>query len=236
MNVRRLASSVAQDIRLQWRNGFYYASAFVALVLILLLIQFRNVDLSPLWPAIILENLVINAFYFMSGLVLLEKGEGTLEALLVTPLLDWEYLTSKVLSLTLLSLAETLLVVLIISGMPASLFWLVTGLLLQIGIFSLYGFIVVARYDSISEFLLPSILWTMAYSVPLLSYFDLWNSRLMLLHPIQAPLMLIEAAFGPVPAWQIGYGLLYGGLWLGIGFNYSRQAFYRFVIRKEGVT
>lgn len=235
MNVRRFGATLMQDIRLQWRNGFYYASAFVALVLILLLLQVRGVDMRAWWPAIILENLVINAFYFMSGLVLLEKGEGTLEALLVTPLLDWEYLASKVLSLTLVASVETLAVVLIISGVPANPFWLLLGLLFQIGIFSLYGFIVVARYDSISEFLLPSILWTMAYSLPLLTYFDLVQTRLMLLHPIQAPLALIEAAFGPVPGWQIGYGLLYGTLWLALAFSYSRRAFYRFVIREQGV-
>lgn len=235
MNVRRFGGTLMQDIRLQWRNGFYYASAFVALVLTLLLLQFPDIDLIALWPAIILENLVINAFYFMSGLVFLEKGEGTIEALLVTPLLDWEYLASKVLSLTLLALVETMVVVLIISGMPANPLWLLLGLLLQIGIFSLYGFIVVARYDSISEFLLPSILWTMAYSLPLLTYFDLVDSRLMFLHPIQAPLALIEAAFGPVPAWQIGYGLLYGGFWLAMAFTFSRRAYYDFIIRQHGV-
>ena len=89
MNTPRLLRTIVIDVRLQFRNGFYYASAFVAVVLVLFLSQLRAVDLGPWWPAIILENLVINAFYFMAGLVLLEKGEGTLEALVVTPLRDW---------------------------------------------------------------------------------------------------------------------------------------------------
>jgi fluoroquinolone transport system permease protein len=126
--------------------------------------------------------------------------------------------------------------VLLISGLPNNLLWLVVGLLLLIGVFSLYGFIVVARYDSISEFLLPSILWTMGYSLPLLSYFNIWQSPILYLHPIQAPLKLIEAAFMSVPSWQIVYGLSYGGLWLAIGLLFSRRAFYRFVVRKEGVS
>jgi fluoroquinolone transport system permease protein len=228
-------AAVTQDIRLQWRNGFYYASGFVALILILLMSQLNSVDFDYWWPPIILENLVINAYYFMSGLVLLEKGEGTLEALLVTPLTDWEYLSAKVLSLVLLATLETCVVVVVISGLPAQPHWLLLGLLLLIGIFALYGFVVVARYDSISEFLMPSILWTMAYSLPLLGYFNLWRSPLLYLHPIQAPLSLMEAAFMQQPAWKIWYGILYGGLWLGLGFYFSRRVFYQFIVRKEGV-
>jgi fluoroquinolone transport system permease protein len=228
-------AAVTQDIRLQWRNGFYYASGFVALILILLMSQLNSVDFDYWWPPIILENLVINAYYFMSGLVLLEKGEGTLEALLVTPLTDWEYLSAKVLSLVLLATLETCVVVVVISGLPAQPHWLLLGLLLLIGIFALYGFVVVARYDSISEFLMPSILWTMAYSLPLLGYFNFWRSPLLYLHPIQAPLSLMEAAFMQQPAWKIWYGILYGGLWLGLGFYFSRRVFYQFIVRKEGV-
>lgn len=236
MTTGRLFLATVQDVRLQFRNGFYYASAFVATILVLALLQLPAIDLKPWWPAIILENLVINSFYFMSGLVLLEKGEGTLEALVVTPLRDWEYLAAKSLSLTMLSLAETLVVLLLIQGLSFHWGWLMIGLLLQIGIFALYGFFVVARYDSISEFLLPSVLWTFGYSLPLLHYFNLWRSPLMFLHPIQAPLVLIEAAFRPVPGWQIVYGVLYGGLWLGLAFLAARRAFHRFVIRKEGVS
>lgn len=232
----RLGAAIIQDIRLQWRNGFYFASAFVALVLTLVLLQFGRLDYQYWWPPIILENLVINAFYFMSGLVLLEKGEGTLEALLVSPLRDWEYLSAKVLSLSLLALIETSLVVMLVSGMPANPLWLILGLLLLIGIFSLYGFFVVARYDSISDFLMPSIAWTLAYSLPLLGYLNLWRHPILYLHPIQAPLTLIEAAFRPLPSWQVLYGLLYGAIWLAIGLYVSRRAFYRFVVRKEGVS
>ncbi len=235
MSSIRFLRTVANDVRLQFRNGFYYASAFVAVVLVLFLYQLTSVDLRPWWPAIILENLIINAFYFMAGLVLLEKAEGTLEALVVTPLRAWEYLASKALSLGLLSLAETLVVVVLIQGLGFHWGWLVLGLLLQIGIFALYGFFVVARYDSISEFLLPSILWTLGYSLPLLYYFDLWRTPLMFLHPMQAPLVLLQAAFQPVPSWQLVYGLLYGGLWLALSLWAARRAFRRFVIRKEGV-
>ena len=75
-----------------------------------------DVNWSLWWPPVILENLVVNSFYFMAGLVLLEKREGTLEAQIVTPLKTGEYLLSKAISLGLLSVLESFLIILVISG------------------------------------------------------------------------------------------------------------------------
>ncbi|MFP3854079.1 MAG: ABC transporter permease [Anaerolineales bacterium] len=236
MSASRLFSTIAHDVRLQFRSGFYYASAFVGVIMVLLITGLPDFDMRPLWAPIILENLVINAFYFMSGLVLLEKGEGILQSLVVSPLRDVEYLSSKVISLTVLSIFETLLIVVLVSGLAINWLLLLVGLLILIGVLALYGFVVVARYDSISEFLMPSVLWTFGISLPLLYYFNLWRTPLMFLHPIQAPLVLIQAAFQSIPGWQIGYGLAYGSLWLAITLLLSRRAFHRFVVRKEGAS
>lgn len=231
----RLLSTLRCDARLQFRNGFYYVSAFVAAVFVLGLRQLPQVDWARWWPPILLENLVINAFYFMAGLVLLEKGEGTLEAQIVTPLRSGEYLASKVLSLGLLSCLESFAIVVLVSGLGFNWPLLAASVLMLIALFALYGFFVVARYDSITEFILPSAAWTMGLSLPLLYYFDVWRSWVMFLHPLQAPLVLMQAAFEPVPGWQILYGVLYSLLWIGVVFHFTRRAFYRFVIAKEGV-
>jgi len=233
--MNRLLSSARWDVSLQFRNGFYYVSAFTAVVMIVLLKQFPGVDFGYWWPAIITGNLTINAFYFMAGIVLLEKGEGTLEAQIVTPLRPWEILGSKVLTLGLLSLFETLVMIVILQGVNFNGFLLVTGIVLYIAMLSLYGFIVVARYDSISEFILPSALWTLGFSLPLLYYFDIWRSWIMFLHPLQGILLLLQAAFASVPAWQIVYGIGSSILWTGILMAFSLRAFRRFVVTKEGV-
>jgi fluoroquinolone transport system permease protein len=231
----RLLSLARWDVSLQYRNGFYFVSAFTAVFAIVLLKQFPGVDFGYWWPAIITANLTMNAFYFMAGIVLLEKGEGTLEAQIVTPLRPWEILGSKVLTLGLLSLFETLLIIVIVQGVHFNWLLLVTGIVFYIAMLALYGFIVVARYDSISEFLLPSALWTMGFSLPLLYYFDIWRSWIMFLHPLQAVLILLQSAFTSVPAWQIVYGIVYSILWTGIVLWLSLRACHRFVVTKEGV-
>jgi fluoroquinolone transport system permease protein len=100
----RLTSTMRWDVQLQIRNGFYYAAAFVAVVIIILLSQLRlpQLTLATLFPLFIFQNILINNFYFIAALVLLEKGEGTLEGLVVTPLRQSEYLASKLVNLALL--------------------------------------------------------------------------------------------------------------------------------------
>jgi len=230
----RLLSTMRLDARLQVRNGLYHAAGFVALAFVVLLRQFPQLDPSRLWPAIILENLVINSYYFVAGLVLLEKGEGTLEAQVVTPLRKEEYLLSKVATLTALALLETLLLVVLVQGPRFNWAALIGGIVLMVAIYTLYGFVIVSRYDSLNEFLLPSALWTLGFSLPLLHYFGLSQSWLFYLHPLQAPLVLLRAAFEPIAPWQILYGLLYGALWIGVVFWLGQRAFHQFVISKKG--
>jgi fluoroquinolone transport system permease protein len=233
--MNRLLSTARWDVSLQYRNGFYFVSAFVAVFFIILLRQFPSVDWSYWWPAIITGNLSINAFYFMAAIVLLEKNEGTLEAQVITPLRPWEILLSKVLTLGLLSLFETLLIVVLVQGVNFNWILLVSGIVFYIAMLSLYGFFVVARYDSISEFILPSVAWTMGFSLPLLYYFDIWRNPIMFIHPLQAILILIQGSFASVPTWQIVYGISYSILWTGIALYFSLRAFHKFVVVKEGV-
>src|SRR5258705_5397588 len=112
----------------------------------------------------VVGNLLIGTFSFIGGLVLLERGEGTLTAQVVTPLRIGEYLTAKVVTLTALALAETLVVVLVIAGWRFNALLLIAGAALAAALYCLAGFIAVARYTAINEYLLPSgayitILW-----------------------------------------------------------------------------
>jgi len=232
--MNRLLASLLLDIKMQFRNGFYYVSAFVALMLVLLLRQFGEVNWALWWPVIILENLVINTFYFMSGLVLLEKAEGTLEAQIVSPLRPWEYLSGKIGSLAVLSLLESLVVVVAVSGASFNWLLLILGILCLVALYVLYGFLVVVRYDSIGEFILPSAIWTMGFSIPLLYYFNFWRSSWIFLHPLQAPLILMQSAFEKIPSLQIAYGLGYSLLWIAIAYSLAQRAYHRFVVTKEG--
>lgn len=170
-------------------------------------------------PVFILSNLLIGTFYFIAGLVLLEKGEGTLIAQIVTPLRTWEYLASKVITLTFLALMENLLIVGLGYGLNFNLLPLLVGLISATALFILIGFVAVFRFNSINEYLFPSFLYTLLFIPPFLPYLGLGESWLFYLHPLQAPLLLTKAAFQPIATWQWLYGVLYAGLWIGLFLN-----------------
>lgn len=232
--MNRVWSTLQTDVRLQVRNGFYYAVVFVALVLVLALTRLGITDYRLVWPTLTIGNLLITTFYFMAGLILLEKSEGTLEAQIVTPLRPAEYLASKVLTLGSLSLLESSLIVLALAGFESNWLLFALGVSLTAVIYSLFGFIAVAGYDSINEFLFPSVLWVLASLPPLLYAAGVSDHWLFWLHPLQAPLVLLQGAFIQVPSWQILYGVFYGGFWAGIIFYFSLRVFRRFVVRREG--
>lgn len=232
--MKRLIATVVCDARLQIRNGFYYAAAFVAIFWTLALSRIPPDRLTLWMPVFILSNLLINTFYFMAGLVLLEKAEGTLMAQSVTPLRTWEYLVSKVATLGFVSVCESFVIVLFGYGTAFEPMAFLLGVISSAVIFALVGFLVVIRYDSINEFLFPSFLFTLLFVPPFLSYFGLIGSWLIYLHPIQGSLLLTQAAFERIENWQWLYSLVYSILWIGVVLFFSRRMFERFVIAAEG--
>ncbi len=186
-------------------------------------------------PVIVLSNVQINAFYFLAGLVLLEKAEGTLQAQVVTPLEPAEYLGSKVATLTVLSVVENVALVLATVGPPAVDPALVAGIVLASVLFCFAGFLAVARYDSINEFLMPSFVYTVVLTLPLLPYFGLLESRLFDLHPLQAPLALLRRSFdppgGPGP---LALAVATCVAWTALAGFFSLRAFHRFVVTEAG--
>lgn len=231
----RLTSTMKWDVRLQWRNGFYYAAIVIVVVFLLIFSQVAINNMEWIIPYLLINNMVIGTFYFMGGLVLLEKGEGSLEARVTTPLRPTEYLTAKVVTVAGLALVESVLIVMITTGMDVNWLFIVAGVTTTAVILCLVGFIAVVRYESINEYLLPSILYILIICLPLGTYLAGWNHWLLYLHPLQATLRLIAGGWQPMPWWQTIYCLSYSLLWIGILARLSLRAFHRFVITKQGV-
>lgn len=231
----RMLTMLGCDVRLQARNGFYLVTVVVVLIWVPLLRQLPPDTLPWLLPGLLLGNLHVNTFYFMGGLLLLEKGEGTLAAQLVTPLRAGEYLASKLISLTLLALAENGLIVLLVHGPGVRWLPLLLGLALAASLYTLVGFLVVIRYDAINAYLLPSMLVSGGLLLPVLAYAGGWSSWLLLAHPLQGTLWLLRAGWETLTAEQWGYALLFPLLCAGGAFAACRRAFLPFVVRAEGV-
>jgi fluoroquinolone transport system permease protein len=232
--MKRLLSTTRWEATLQQRNGFYIVSIAIVIAWGLLIAQSRSalqaLDLRWLLPPFVLSNLIITTFYFVGGLLLLERDQRVLGAIAVSPLRVGEYVGAKLITLSLLALAENLPIVWIIYGTAFNHFWLSLGVVLGAALYVLSGFAVAARYRSINEYLLPSIAYATLVMLPLLPYLGGYDHPLLYAHPLGTVLLVTRAAWEPIGWWEIGFGVGYAILWIGIGFWAAARAWRRFVI------
>jgi fluoroquinolone transport system permease protein len=221
--MRRLAATIAADVRLQFRNGFYFATAFVVVFSVLLL-RWLPADAAMLMlPVVMLGNVLTNSFYFMSGLLLMERGEGTFVVQSITPLRDDEYLLSKTVTLTALSLIESLTIAAAVFGAGTWLVTMAAGVFLAAVLFCLVAVAVVVRYDSINEFLMPSVPVTCFLLLPVLGVLGVGPTAWYSLHPLRGALLLMQLDAPHTAAW-LAYGVGYPLIWFGPAYYWSRRS------------
>lgn len=233
----RLTATFRLDVTNQYRQGFYLATAIVLLFLACF-VSMLPAEAGALLPAVLLTNMTIATFAFMGGLVLLEKGEGTLEGIIVTPLRPAEYLASKVITLTGLAVLENVAIVLIAiaAGLAENVNWgwILLGSAMTGALYVLLGFLVVIRYDSINEFLIPMMMVTLLLELPAGVCFGMPEFRALIVFPTYALLWIFRAASDPVPLLTLVYAIGYPMLWIAGAFLIARPSLRRFVAGQIG--
>ncbi|CAN5763961.1 multidrug ABC transporter permease [soil metagenome] len=231
----RFASAVRLDLLLQKRYGFFYAGAFVTVVWVALLIPLPTSLLNLAVPLIVFTDLAVVGFFFIAGMVLFEKGEATLFALISTPLRFREYLAAKLTTLTALALVISLVVAFAGYGFDFNPVLFLLGVILASVISALIGFLTVAPFDSISSYLVPSSLVLTPLGLPVFHFLGLWENPIFYALPTHGALLLLGGAFVPgLATWQILYSLSYGLLWI-VGLTFlAHRAFDRYVVARRG--
>ena len=234
----RFLSVLRWDFTLQYRYKFYGVSVFIVAFWAGIFSLFPTIgrsDSGLAVPAFFVINLNMTTFYFIAALVLLERAEGIHTALAISPLCDFEYLLSRVLSLTLLAIVETALVVVIILGGECRWGLLLLGGL-QLGVvYTLIGFILVLPYDSINAFLMPSVVYVTLLLLPLVEHFGGLSQSLFYIHPVEPALVLMRAAYLPVSPDDLIYGVVGGLFWVVICFVVARKQYQAYLVRQVHV-
>jgi len=232
--VSRLSATLRLDVRLQARNSIYLIIAVAALGLAFALRALATPEqLHFFMPVVALSGVSLTTFFLIGVLLLLERGEGTLDVVLVSPLRPAEYLASKLITVTALALAESALIAGIAYGLGFSFPWLALAVVLRAGLVAAVGVAVGVRYRSITHFLMPAVALSVAFDLPLLWYLELWPSPLFYLWPTLPSLLLAKAAFLPVDPLQLVYACVYGALAVGAAVFWASRALDRFVVRGE---
>ena len=115
----RLGSTIRNDVIIQVRKNFYTVSLIIAvLVAVTTCFAFKAEHIRIVIPAAMLLLVGGTTLVFIGGLIMEEKEKGILYAVLLSPLRIWEYLWSKIISLTVLATLEVGLMV----GVPLAWF------------------------------------------------------------------------------------------------------------------
>ena len=224
--MKGLADILRFDVIVQARNGFYWASLFVVLAISALLaaMPIAVINNPGLWvPALAAFNLQITTFFFVAGLLLLEKDEGTLTALGVSPLSAGKYLLAHTTTLTTLAAVETLIIIWFAFGFATS--WALFAGIGALGItYTCLGVVVAARYDSINTLLLPAAVIVTVLLLPLLSHFGLAPRLLLMWHPMEPAITLMRAAYETTAPPDLLFGVVGSSLWAFFAFRLAQSA------------
>ncbi len=238
--MRRLLAAIRTDIVLQARNQLYGISVLFAAVMVGALIWLSTPgSFERTIPMAVLFIVGGSTLLYVVAMILLERDDGTLEAVSVSPLRPWEYLGAKVASLTGLAVFEGLVLG---AGAVA---WLDRGALggatlplLVLGLaglgvmHTLVGVVVVVRYSRIMEALMPMGLVALVFQIPALYFVGALPSRFALLIPSAAPAMFVRGAFIPLASWEWAYAIL-GTALVVVGTSvWAHRSFVHYVIRK----
>ncbi len=237
--MNRIFAATRTDVAIQARNQLYGISVLFAAVMVAALLWLSSpASLDRTVPMAVLFVVGGSTLLYVVAMVLLEREDGTLEAITVSPLRPAEYLAAKVASLTALAVFEGLVLTLgAVAWLDRALLGGGTLPLLLIGLVglgamhTLIGVLIVVRYRRIMEALMPMGLIALTLQLPALYFIGALPHRALLLIPSAAPAMFLRAAFVPIEPWAWAYAIVGTALTLFVCGVWAHRAFVLHIVR-----
>jgi fluoroquinolone transport system permease protein len=147
--------------------------------------------------------------FFIGGIILLEKSQGVLMVIVVSPLKTIEYILAKVISLTLIATLAT--VVITLFGYHGSVNWvtLIVSTIFTSSIFTLLGIIINAGCKNVNQYMLKTIPYMLLFVLPCFSLIGYPFSNLFLVFPSVAALKLMMGSFLGITWWENSLLIIY---------------------------
>ncbi|MEM7131146.1 MAG: hypothetical protein AAF702_32795 [Chloroflexota bacterium] len=241
--MNRLFAAMKLDMTVQWRNNLYFIGLGAGALVAIALGQLSGPEQLP-WTIPTLMLLVVggSTLLYVAGMIMFEKDEGTLSATIVSPLRTSEYLGSKLITLTGLATLESVVMVggaMLIMRLSSAVSLpnipiLFVGIIAIGLIYTLIGIILIVRYQSITDFLIPMSGIAVLLQLPFLYFLGWVELPLFLLIPTSAPSIIMKGAYMELSIWDWLYGIGYTAILI-IGLSWwAYRAFHTFVVTKVG--
>ncbi|EGW39194.1 ABC transporter [Desulfosporosinus sp. OT] len=210
----RLIAALKSDLKFQFKHGFYTVYTLIAVLYIIILQKipgglFKDYTLA----LIVFSDPAMLGFFFIGGIVMLEKQQGILDYLAVTPLSPQEYITSKVVTLALLSVSASVVIALMTHLSGVNWLLLTISILALSVFFTLYGFMVTLGCRTINQYFFKTVPFLLLTTMPCFAIFIFPHLWIVSLLPNVAGLKLTLGLFLGLPWQESLLYLLILGLW-----------------------
>ncbi|MEO0896572.1 MAG: hypothetical protein AAFY71_09255 [Bacteroidota bacterium] len=230
--MKSLSNLIKWDLILQTRYQIVPALFVITGLYLLLFWLIPAIRFEELIILVIFSDPALLGLTFIGALILFEKGDNTLDALVVTPMQDWQYLWSKAISLTLVFT----LAAIVIAGF--SLGWgfhyplYISTVMLTSILFIFVGIWLVAKTNSMNDYVIKVALALLPISLPLLNLFGITDTLAWYLLPSQASISLLQASFGKIlPIWELIYGYSYLLFAIGCFYALARRSYHTYIVQ-----
>ncbi len=194
----RIVNALKADVRFQLKQGFYLVYIILTLTYMVVLGKLPQEWKSAIIPLVLFSDPSMVGFFFIGALVMLEKVQGVIQYVVVTPLRSLEYLLAKVLSLTILAIAATIMITLVTYGYALNWFLLILAVILTSSFFVFYGFIVAVRCTTLNQYFIRMIPYLLLIVLPCFSLLGFPYAWVFNVFPSVAGLKLVYGAFNGI--------------------------------------
>lgn len=225
-----LSRVLGWEIALQARSFIYPATVVSTLMICGFIVVLPVDQLSVSWAVFfIFMDPAMIGFSFVGAIILMEKAEGTIAAVGVSPMQPDLYIAVKIISLTLVTFASGV-VVAYVAADDFALLRMLSVLTLSSVVAVLIGFVVAARAPSMNK-LTITLLWTsMIAYLPLLTHFEVLPelvTPVIALIPSYAVLILLESTLQALPLSATSTLAAYAYLlvWVVLGWLWAKREY-----------
>lgn len=199
----RFMGALKTDTKFQYKQGFYAVYILLTIMYLVIIQKIpQGVIKEYAVPLIVFSDPSFVGFFFIGGIVMLEKQQGIIDLLAVTPLSPKEYLISKSVSLGILAVIASLMIAIAAHKGGTNIVLLIISVFLTSVFFTLYGFIVAAGCRTINQYFVKMVPYMLIALLPCFSVIDFEYSWLLGLLPSAAGLMLTLGVFRGISSYE----------------------------------
>ncbi|UNC92004.1 fluoroquinolone export ABC transporter permease subunit [Candidatus Contubernalis alkaliaceticus] len=222
------------DIRYQYKYGFYFLYAVIAAAYIGILFILPEEWLRPAAALIILSDPAALGFFFIGGIVLLEKGEGLHSYFSILPAAAGEYVMAKALSLSLISTLVGTVIAAASLGSQVNYLILVVGLLTGSAVFTMFGLMVGTMARSVNHyFVIGLIVGTIIMLPAILTLSDITHPFFEIF-PAALLLRLLYGAVGLGLPYNVNFAVIGLIIWVLLIYRLAARRFSLYLMEAGG--